>query len=292
MRLVLTPIRADFRGHGQTDAGASMADWEVTDELWARIRPLLPVVQRRRRHPGRRRLDDRACLNGVLFVLVTGMRWDRLPVQLGYGSGVTCWRRLRAWTQAGVWDRLHELLLAELHGLGRIDWSRAAADASHIRAKRGDDAIGPSPVDRRRPGSKHHALVDGSSLPLAVALTGGNRHDSTRLIELVDAVPAVRGRRGRPRRRPDQLATDRAYDAKQLRHQLRARGIRPLLARRGVGHGSGLGRGRWVVERFFGWLHNSYRRLATRWEYRADIHLGFMKLACCLICWRRRALPC
>src|SRR5688500_10047998 len=73
----------------------------------------------------RRRLDDRACLNGILFVLVTRMRWDRLPSQLGYGSGVMCWRRLRDWTTAGVWDRLHELLLAELHAAGRIDWSRA-----------------------------------------------------------------------------------------------------------------------------------------------------------------------
>jgi transposase len=69
-------------------------------------------------------------------VLVTGMHWDRLPPQLGYGSGVTCWRRLRDWTTAGVWDRLHELLLAELHATERIDWSRAAADGSHVRAKR------------------------------------------------------------------------------------------------------------------------------------------------------------
>ena len=122
-----------------------MADWEVSDELWARIKPLLPVVQRRSRYPGRRRLDDRACLNGILFVLVTGMRWDRLPPQLGYGSGVTCWRRLRDWATAGVWDALHELLLAlllaelhatELHATGRIDWSRAAVDGSHVRAKR------------------------------------------------------------------------------------------------------------------------------------------------------------
>ena len=107
----------------------------------------------------------------------------------------------------------------------------------------------------------------------------------------MDAVPPVRGRPGRPRRRPDQVAGDRAYDARSHRAALRARGIRPVLARRGVGHGSGLGRVRWMVERFFGWLHNSYRRLATRWEYRADIHFGFMKLACCLICWRRLIQP-
>jgi transposase len=105
-------------------------------------KPLLPKRQRRRRWPGRKPLDDRACLNGILFVLATGIRWDRLPQQLGYGSGMTCWRRLRDWQAAGVWERLHALLLAELHAAGRIDWSRAVADSSHIRAKRGTTRSG------------------------------------------------------------------------------------------------------------------------------------------------------
>jgi transposase len=114
-----------------------MARYEVSDELWARIQPLLPVKPRRSRWPGRIPLDDRACLNGILFVLLTGITWTDLPQQLGYGSGMTCWRRLRDWTTAGVWDRLHELLLAELHAADQIDWSRAAVDGSHVRAKRG-----------------------------------------------------------------------------------------------------------------------------------------------------------
>jgi hypothetical protein len=79
------------------------------DELWERLKPLLPKRPRRRRRPGRKPLDDRACLNGILFVLLTGNRWDRLPQQLGYGSGMTCWRRLRDWQQAGVWDQPHAL---------------------------------------------------------------------------------------------------------------------------------------------------------------------------------------
>jgi transposase len=95
------------------------------------------VVARRHRWPGRKRRDDRACLNGILFVLASGIRWDRLPQQLGYGSGMTCWRRLRDWTAAGVWDQLHALLLAELHAADQLDWSRAIVDSSHVRAKRG-----------------------------------------------------------------------------------------------------------------------------------------------------------
>jgi transposase len=114
-----------------------MARYEVSDELWVRIEPLLPVRARRARWPGRLPLDDRGCLNGILFVLLTGISWVDLPQQLGYGSGMTCWRRLRDWTQAGVWGQLHALLLAELHAADQIDWSRAAADGSHVRAKRG-----------------------------------------------------------------------------------------------------------------------------------------------------------
>ena len=86
----------------------------VDDELWELIQPLLPRKTRRYRHPGRRRIDDRKALNGILFVLTTGIAWQRLPRELGFGSGMTCWRRLRDWQQAGVWQQLHELLLARL----------------------------------------------------------------------------------------------------------------------------------------------------------------------------------
>jgi transposase len=86
----------------------------LDDEPWRLIEPLLPRVQRRSRHPGRRRIDDRRGLNGIMFVLSTGIAWQRLPQELGFGSGMTCWRRLRDWQQAGVWQRLHELLLARL----------------------------------------------------------------------------------------------------------------------------------------------------------------------------------
>ena len=119
--------------------------FEVDDGLWAEVQPLLPVIERRRRYPGRKRLDDRAALNGILFVLHTGVAWRDLPVEFGYGSGVTCWRRLRGWQQAGVWERLHQVVLRRLNAAGEIDWSRAAADSSHIRALLG----GSSPAPRR-----------------------------------------------------------------------------------------------------------------------------------------------
>jgi transposase len=102
---------------------------------------------------------------------------------------------------------------------------------------------------------------------------------------LLNAVPPIRGRVGRPRRKPRMLVADRGYDHDRYRRLLRARGIRPVIAGRGVAHGLGLGRWRWPVERTIAWLHQ-YRRLRVRWERRADIHHALLKLACCLICWR------
>ncbi len=116
--------------------------WIVSDELWARIEPLLPVVPRRADHPGRRRLDDRKVLCGILFVLYTGIPWEFLPQELDSGPGMTCWRRLRDWHQAGVWHQLHEALPAELNAAGALDWSKAVLDSSHVRAVKG----GPKPA--------------------------------------------------------------------------------------------------------------------------------------------------
>ena len=113
------------------------APWVVSDEFWLRVEPELPRVERRLRYPGRKRLDDRAALQGILFVLYTGIAWRHLPLELGFGSGSTCYRRMVEWQQAGVWERLHALLLAELQAAGEIEWSRAVADGSHVQAKKG-----------------------------------------------------------------------------------------------------------------------------------------------------------
>lgn len=118
-----------------------------------------------------------------------------------------------------------------------------------------------------------------------MTLTGGNRNDVTPLIPLLEAVPPVRGKRGRPRRRPEAVLADRGYDHDKYRRLVRAKGIRPLIARRGQEHSSGLGSQRWVVERGFALLHH-FRRLRIRWEVRADIHMALLRLGCALICWR------
>ncbi len=128
-------------------------------------------------------------------------------------------------------------------------------------------------------------ITDGGGIPLAVTLTGGNRNDITQLIPLIDAIPAVRGRAW-PRRRPGKVFADRAYDHDKYRAQVKARGIRPVIACRGTPHGSGLGVYRYVVEQAIALLH-WFRRLRIRWEVRDDIHEAFLTLGCAIICWRR-----
>ena len=118
-----------------------------------------------------------------------------------------------------------------------------------------------------------------------MSLTGGNRNDVTQLMPLIHTIPPVRGRRGRPRQRPDAIYADRGYDHDKYRRLVREAGITPFVARRGEEHGSGLGVHRWVVEQTFALLH-WFRRLRIRWEIRDDIHEAFLRLACGLICLR------
>ena len=119
----------------------------VTDELWTVVEPLLPE-QPPKPKGGRPRVNDRAALTGILFVLKTGIPWEMLPQEMGCGSGMTCWRRLKEWHKAGVWERLHRALLDRLGEAGRIDWSRASLDSASVAAPGGRED-GPEP-DRSR----------------------------------------------------------------------------------------------------------------------------------------------
>ena len=152
--------------------------------------------------------------------------------------------------------------------------------------EKGGSETGKSPVDRGRAGSKHHLLVDATGIPLAYSVTGGNRNDVTQLIPLLDRVPTVKGRVGRPRTRPDRVYADRGYDHDKYRRLLRARGITPVIARRNTAHGTGLGQVRWVVERTFAWL-NRCRRLAKDFENLTRNALAFLRLASIRLMLRR-----
>ncbi len=147
-----------------------MAKPLVPDQLWAIVRPLLPP------HPpqpkgGRRPVDDRACFAGILFVLKTGIGWEDLPKEMGCGSGMTCWRRLRDWNAAGVFQRLHEVLLAKLREAGQIDWDDVVVDSSSVRAVFG----GRRPGRIRPTGPRPAASTMWSPMPAASRWRSGSR---------------------------------------------------------------------------------------------------------------------
>lgn len=124
----------------------------VDDTLWELLEPLIPVKPRRKKNPGRKPLDNRKALTGILFVLKTGIPWEDLPQEMGCGSGMTCWRRLNEWEQAGVWQKLHAALLVKLQASDQIDWSRAAVDSASVRAVLGGKKPVRTPPTGRKPG--------------------------------------------------------------------------------------------------------------------------------------------
>lgn len=262
-----------------------MAKPLLTEELWQILQPLLPPAKPRRfRFPGRKPIGDRQALTGILFVLKTNIPWEDLPAEMGCGSGMTCWRRLRDWNEAGVWPRLHQVLLQRLDNAHLINWTRAVVDSTFARAWGGVEGSGPNPTDRGRPGLKQHILVDANGVPLAGDATSANTPEIKDLLPLVESCGPL-DENGQPRRLPEKVYGDRAYDSKPHRAELRGRGIEPKLAKRQTASGSGLGVYRWVVERTISWLHG-FRKLRLVTEKTQEMQYAFLNLALALICYR------
>jgi transposase len=163
----------------------------VSDELWEIIEPLLPEESPKPKG-GRLRIDDRAALTHIVFVLKSGIGWEMLPMEMGCGSSSTCWRRLRDWQEADVWEGLHQVLLNRLGEADRIVWERASLDSASVPAK-GGPTNGPNPTDKEKAGSKCHVskchvVSDRGGIPLTVVLSAANVHDSKVLEEAVDTI--------------------------------------------------------------------------------------------------------
>jgi transposase len=263
----------------------------VPDALWERLEPLLPPPPKRRsRFPGRKPLDYRRVFTGILFVLKSGIAWDELPADLGCGCGKTCREYLRLWHRAGVWSKLHALLLAELNGADKIDWDRALIDASFAKAPEGGEDTGPNPTDRSKSGSKHHVMTDAQGIPLSATVTAANINEVTKALHVLVIMPPVGGKPGPKHEKPNELVADRGYDSEPLRQILRWLGIHPSVAARNTEHGSGLGVYRWFVERTISWLH-SFGRLRRRLDRLTEIQEAFLELARDIICLRFIPIP-
>jgi transposase len=267
-----------------------MSRIHLTDRQWAFIRPLLPPPAR----TGRPRADDRQTIDGILYVLITGCRWQDLPRE--YGAPTTVWYRLKRWGEEGVWERIWRAALAALDRQGQLDWTIAFLDGSFVPAKKGGDQVG---LTKKGKGTKWMLVIDGHGLPLGFHLASAQVAEVRLAEQTIDTVAVARPR-GRSRQRPEKLVADRGYDSRRFREALRRRGMRMCIppkrrpkqwkAKRGrpVVARKDDYRLRYKVERTFSWLGN-FRRLLIRWEHLFSVYRSWFTVAVLLLCLRRVA---
>lgn len=261
-----------------------MANARMPEEFYEELRAHLPPEQPVGPQGGRPQVRHLIVMKVIWFVLVTGCRWEDVPHDLGC-SGRTAHRRLQAWEELGLWDRLHAHQLTLLRKANALELEMVVVDSVIVQAFGGGDATGPNPVDRRKPGTKHTVMVDRHGVPLAIRTAGANVSDHCQIIPIVLDFPQVGGRPGRPKALPDELYADRGYDSDDTRALLAWLGIRPHIAKRKTPHGSGLGKVRWVVERTIGWI-KGLRRMRVRYDRSKVIQDAWTTLAAAVVCFQ------
>ena len=266
--------------------------WRVSDALWEQIAPLLKI-EKPRKKPGCPRADDRRIFDGLIYLARTGSQWSALPAEFGPKS--TVYDRFREWVDYGCLEKIWAWLLQQYDQSIGIDWEWQAADGCIVKAplgKRGLDgeveATGSNPTDRGKSGSKRHLLTEGKGVPLAVVLSGANRHDMKKLADLLDAIVIERPN---PEEVQQHLCLDRGYDYDSCRTQASATGYIAHIpdASLPVPPPNDPNRHpprRWVVEVGHSWF-NRFRRLLIRWDKNSECYLGFVCLAASLIITRK-----
>jgi transposase len=259
-----------------------MADACMPEQFYELACPILPWEKEPSPTGGRPPKSHRVVLKIIWFVLVTGCRWKDVPKEMGC-CGETARSRLQAWERAGIWDQLHQLFLTMLRHKNALHPETAIVDTTHVRAFGGGDATGPSPVDRRKPGTKYTLLVDRDGVPLVIRAVAANRSDQWEILPAVVAFPAVGGKPGRPRTRPKKLYADAGFDCEATRSILRWLGIEPHIRRRNDEHDSHLGRVRWVVERTISWI-KGLRRMRVRYDRSGTAIDAWTTIAAAAVC--------
>lgn len=256
----------------------------MPEEFYELVVEYLPPEKQPGPQGGRRPVRHRTVLKVIWFVMATGCRWKDVPLELGC-CGETARTRLRDWEQLGIWDQVHHVLLTLLRRKGQLDMHTAIIDSTQVRAFGGGDLSGPSPVDRRKKGTKYTLLVDRHGVPLVIHAASANTSDHRELLPVTAAFPSVGGKPGRPKTHPDRLYADAGYDSEPARCVLRFLGIEPFIRKRGTAHGSHLGRIRWVVERSISWI-KGLRRMRVRYD-RTDVIIdAWATIAALVVCFQ------
>lgn len=259
-----------------------MADACMPEKFYELARPMLPAEKEIGSEGGRRPKPHYVVLKVIWFVLVTSCRWKDVPKEMGC-CGETARTRLQAWERAGIWDQLHQLLLTMLNHEHQLHLETAIIDTTQVRAFGGGEATGPSPVDRRKNGTKYTLLVDRDGVPLVIRAVPANRSDHLEILPAVVSFPTVGGKPGRPRTRPKKLYADAGFDCEATRTLLRWLGIEPRIRHRKGDHGSHLGRVRWVVERTISWI-KGLRRMRVRYDRSETSINAWTSIAAAVVC--------
>jgi len=262
-----------------------MSEAQMPDEFYEIVADFLPPRKPVGPKGGRPPIDNYTTLRVIWYVLATGVRWRDVPPEMGC-SGEVARTRVREWEELGVWESVHFEMLRLLRRDGKLQHETVVIDSAQVRAFGGGDQTGPSPVDRRKPGTKYTLMVDRNGGPLAIRLAGANRSDQREILPIVqEQFPEVGGKPGRPITQPAEVYADAGYDSETTREVLRCLGMEPSIRKRGTEHGSGLGRVRWVVERSLAWL-KGLRRLRFRYDRSETIIHGLATLAMSIINFR------
>lgn len=259
--------------------------WEVPDELWERVEPILA-----RRYPRARTGRPRACLRRVLDAIIfrmrSGCQWNQLPERFGADSTVHGW--FQRFVTDGVLEQIWACLVRECDQLGAVEWEWQAADGVMGKSRFGGDKRGPNPTDRAKSGTKKSVIVEADGGPLGIAIEGANVHDTKLLEQTIEAIVVERPD---PEELVQHLCLDKAYDNPTGESACEQAGYIPHIRRIGeekldrAGAKTHPAR-RWVVERTIAWLQKC-RALLIRYDKKAENYVGLIQLACALLWWRR-----
>jgi transposase len=236
------------------------------------------------RQGGRPPIKHFVVLKVIWYVEVTGCRWKDVPHEMGC-CGETARTRLQAWEQEGIWDDIHQELLALLHKHDALDVRTVIIDSTLVRAFGGGDETGPNPVDRARPGTKFTLAVDSHGVPLVIRVAPANKSDHNEIIPTVLDIPEIGGKPGPRKEHPDDAYADAGYDSEAIRQILRFLGITPHIRHKTGEHGSHLGRVRWVVERTISWI-KGLRRMRFRYDRTQTAINACATLAAAMVCFQ------